>query len=79
MVLIVAFTADVSFGDAVMDGRQHLTQKEIPTEGIDSKKSNALATSIFDSLLHDKKPSNYCILFELELTVGIEGYTGRTR
>lgn len=54
------FIIDISFGDAVMVGRQHLTDKEINPINVndEQKKPNTLATSLFNSLINDNKTSN---------------------
>ncbi|XKL63149.1 hypothetical protein PGB90_005513 [Kerria lacca] len=48
---------NISFGDAVMVGRQHLTDKEINPINVndEQKKPNTLATSLFNSLINDNK------------------------
>lgn len=52
---------DVSFGDAVMAGKQHLTDRGVNPANTEAESKNepALATSIFNSLIRDHKTSKY--------------------
>lgn len=54
-----SWISDVSFGDAVMAGKQHLTDRGVNPSNNESEVKNEpnLATSIFNSLIHDHKTS----------------------